>query len=83
MTETYKKISTKKENSNDLEISKVVDEDRNFQSSTLLNSCQFANKQDKYVWEHLPLTNKQKEEILLALEQRITSNFLFPVKFSL
>lgn len=33
--------------------------------TNILNECKFANKMDEYIFNGLPLTNSQKEELLL------------------
>ena len=35
--------------------------------TNILNECKFANKMDEYIFNGLPLTNSQKEELLLDI----------------
>ena len=38
-----------------------------FCKSNILNECNFMSKTDKYIFDSLPLTNSQKEELLLSI----------------
>ena len=38
-----------------------------FCKSNILNECNFISKTDKYIFDSLPLTNSQKEQLLLSI----------------
>ena len=38
-----------------------------FCKSNILNECNFMSKMDQYIFDSLPLTNSQKEELLLSI----------------
>ena len=67
MTDTYKTITTKKKPIDNNQIINEVLENEKKQHTNLLQNLMFANKQDEFVWNHLPLTEKQKEELISAL----------------
>ena len=68
MSKEYKKITTKQNDSDNSELmQKILEDERKELTTNITNECKFANKQDQYVWEHLPLTLKQKEDLLLSL----------------
>ena len=75
MSDIVKVITTKKQTEDEkvlLENTKLMEQylsendEKNLQTN-ILNEIRFANKQDRYVWDLLPLTLKQKEELLLNL----------------
>lgn len=63
-----KVITTKQleENTKLMEQYLSENDEKNLQTN-ILNEIRFANKQDEYVFNMLPLTLKQKEELLLNL----------------
>ena len=67
----YKKITTKQDETNEPDNSELMDkillDERKELKTNITNECRFDNKQDKYVWDHLPLTLKQKEDMLLSI----------------
>ena len=75
MSDNRKVLTTKKQTEDEkalLENTKLMEEylsendEKNLQTN-ILNEIRFKNKQDQYVWDLLPLTLKQKEELLLNL----------------
>ena len=42
-----------------------------FCKTNILNECNFMSKNDKYIFDSLPLTNSQKEELLLSIYKRV------------
>lgn len=54
---------------NSEEIEKAYDDMNTFKycKTNILNDVKFASKIDKFVFEGLPLSNSQKEELLLSL----------------
>ena len=75
MSDIRKVLTTKKQTEDEkalLENTKLMEEylsendEKNLQTN-ILNEIRFKNKQDQYVWDLLPLTLKQKEELLLNL----------------
>ena len=42
-----------------------------FCKTNILNECNFMSKTDKYIFDSLPLTNSQKEELLLSIYKRV------------
>ena len=42
-----------------------------FCKSNILNECNFMSKMDKYIFDSLPLTNSQKEELLLSIYKNV------------
>jgi glucuronate isomerase len=75
MSDIRKVLTTKKQTEEEkvlLENTKLMEEylsendEKNLQTN-ILNEIRFANKQDEYVFNMLPLTLKQKEELLLNL----------------
>lgn len=73
-----KKITTKQYETDEPDNSELMDkillDERKELKTNITNECRFDNKQDKYVWDHLPLTLKQKEELLLSLFSDIKLN---------
>jgi len=75
MSDIRKVLTTKKQTEEEkvlLENTKLMEQylsendEKNLQTN-ILNEIRFANKQDEYVFNMLPLTLKQKEELLLNL----------------
>lgn len=75
MSDDTKKLTTKNITEDEkvlLENTKLMEQyiqdndEKNLQTN-ILNEIRFKNKQDQYVWDLLPLTLKQKEELLLNL----------------
>ena len=75
MSDIRKVLTTKKQTEDEkalLENTKLMEEylsendEKNLQTN-ILNEIKFKNKQDRYVFEMLPLTLKQKEQLLLNL----------------
>ena len=42
-----------------------------FCKTNILNECNFMSKTDKYIFDSLPLTNSQKEELLLSIYKKV------------
>ena len=42
-----------------------------FCKTNILNECNFISKTDKYIFDSLPLTNSQKEELLLSIYKKV------------
>lgn len=72
--EDIKKISTKKNNKeddkdNNEELTKVLEDMDTYKycKTDILHKVNFMSKMDKFVFDSLPLTNSQKEQLLLEL----------------
>ena len=72
---TDNKIQPNTDGTNTAYMNKVI-EDMNthtYCKTNILNECKFANKMDEYIFNGLPLTNSQKEELLLEVFKIQTS----------
>ena len=60
---------SKIEKSNNEELSKVLDDIDTYKycKTDILHKVNFESKMDKFIFESLPLTNSQKEQLLLSL----------------
>ena len=72
--EDIKKISTKKNNKeddkdNNEELTNVLEDMDTYKycKTDILHKVNFMSKMDKFVFDSLPLTNSQKEQLLLEL----------------
>jgi hypothetical protein len=72
--EDIKKISTKQNNKeddkdNNEELTKVLEDMDTYKycKTDILHKVNFMSKMDKFVFDSLPLTNSQKEQLLLEL----------------
>ena len=68
--EDIKKISTKEDDKDNNEaITKVLEDMDTYKycKTDILHKVNFMSKMDKFVFDSLPLTNSQKEELLLSL----------------
>jgi hypothetical protein len=72
--EDIKKISTKQNNNeddkdNNEELTKVLEDMDTYKycKTDILHKVNFMSKMDKFVFDSLPLTNSQKEQLLLEL----------------
>jgi hypothetical protein len=69
------KVQPNADGTNSAYMNKVI-EDMNthtYCKTNILNECKFANKMDEYIFNGLPLTNSQKEELLLEVFKIQTS----------
>lgn len=72
---TDDKVQPNADGTNTAYMNKVI-EDMNthtYCKTNILNECKFANKMDEYIFNGLPLTNSQKEELLLEVFKIQTS----------
>lgn len=69
MTETETKHNIINEVDNSEEIEKILEDidSLKYCKTNILNDVRFMSKMDKFVFDALPLTNSQKEELLLSL----------------
>ena len=60
---------SKIEKSNNEELSKVLDDIDTYKycKTDILHKVNFESKMDKFIFDSLPLTNSQKEQLLLSL----------------
>lgn len=68
--EDIKKISTKKDDKdNNEELTKVLEDMDTYKycKTDILHKVNFMSKMDKFIFDSLPLTNSQKEQMLLEL----------------
>ena len=68
--EDIKKISTKEDDKdNNEELTKVLEDMDTYKycKTDILHKVNFMSKMDKFVFDSLPLTNSQKEQLLLEL----------------
>ena len=68
--EDIKKISTKEDDKdNNEELTKVLEDMDTYKycKTDILHKVNFMSKMDKFVFNSLPLTNSQKEQLLLEL----------------
>lgn len=49
------------------EYNKLLEESEEKTRTNILNEIKFANKQDEMVFNRLPLSNRQKEELLFSI----------------
>jgi len=64
-----KKITTKDDTNNNEELKKVLDDMDTYKycKTDILHKVKFESSMDKYIFDSLPLTNSQKEQLLLDL----------------